>query len=79
MDGVVMVSAFMAITLLRRKSLWVLLMIHRQAMPHLKPRLTCLDGFSGWTTAVNSTWTPARAGWHNGGEPSGGHRRAPLR
>ena len=47
MDGVVMVSAFMAITLLRRKSLWVLLMIHRQAMPHLEPRLTCLDEFSG--------------------------------
>ena len=45
MDGVVMVSAFMAITLLRRKSLWVLLMIHRQAMPHLEPRLTCLDRF----------------------------------
>lgn len=45
MDGVVMVSAFMAITLLRRESPWVLLMIHRQAMPHLKPRLTCLDRF----------------------------------
>ena len=45
MDGVVMVSAFMAITLLHRESLWVLLMIHRQAMPHLEPRLTCLDGF----------------------------------
>ena len=44
MDGVVMVSAFMAITLLHRKSSWVLLMIHRQAMPHLKPRLTCPDG-----------------------------------
>ena len=44
MDGVVMVSAFMAITLLRRESPWVLLMIHRQAMPHLEPRLTCPDG-----------------------------------
>ena len=44
MDGVVMVSAFMAITLLRRKSPWVLLMIHRQAIPHPKPRLTCPDG-----------------------------------
>ena len=45
MDGVVIVSAFMAITLLHHQSLWVLLMIHRQAMPHLEPRLTCLDGF----------------------------------
>ena len=47
-------------------------------MPHLKPRLTCLDGFSGWTTAVNSTWTLARADWHNVGEPSGGYRTTPL-
>ena len=43
MDGVVMVSAFMAITLLRRQPCGCYLMIHRQAMPHLEPRVTCPD------------------------------------